>query len=193
MEVGWEIYFRPENNSEKLGDLILNEGSKMGMIITGTPAFRGRRIEAGLLSAGQDFSIETTPFSVGLGHFVDFKKDNFIGKKALLDANKECRSWGIRVVDGIAKKGRSLKLNGKIVGKVTSSTWSPYQVCGVGIALLDNSEIGPGTVIDVECIDNKIHKAELCKLPMYDAKGEIVRGIKKDIPQKPEPWAGIRN
>ena len=152
-ELGWEIYFRPENNSEKLGDLILGEGSKMGMIITGTPAFRGRRIEAGLLSAGQDFSIETNPFSVGLGHFVDLEKDDFIGKKALLNANKECRSWGIRVVDGIAKKGRSLKLNGKIVGKVTSSTWSPYQVCGVGIALLDNSEIGPGTVIDVECID----------------------------------------
>ena len=192
-ELGWEIYFRPENNSEKLGDLILSEGSKMGMIITGTPAFRGRRIEAGLLSAGQDFSIETNPFSVGLGHFVDLEKDDFIGKKALLNANKECRSWGIRVVDGIAKKGRSLKLDGKIVGKVTSSTWSPYQVCGVGIALLDNSEIGPGTVIDVECIDNKIHKAELCKLPMYDAKGEIVRGIKKDIPQKPEPWAGIGN
>ena len=192
-ELGWEIYFRPENNSEKLGDLILGEGSKMGMIITGTPAFRGRRIEAGLLSAGQDFSIETNPFSVGLGHFVDLEKDDFIGKKALLNANKECRSWGIRVVEGIAKNGRSLKLNGKIVGKVTSSTWSPYQVCGVGIALMDNPEIGPGTVIDVECIDNKIHKAELCKLPMYDAKGEIVRGIKKDIPQKPEPWAGIRN
>ncbi len=192
-ELGWEIYFRPENNSEKLGDLILSEGSKMGMIITGTPAFRGRRIEAGLLSAGQDFSIETNPFSVGLGHFVDLEKDDFIGKKALLNANKECRSWGIRVVGGIAKKGRSLRLYGKIVGKVTSSTWSPYQVCGVGIALLDSSEIGPGTVIDVECIDNKIHKAELCKLPMYDAKGEIVRGIKKDIPQKPEPWAGIKN
>ena len=192
-ELGWEIYLRPENNSEKLGDLILDEGSKMGMIITGTPSFRGRRIEAGLLSAGQDFSIETNPFSVGLERFVDLEKDDFIGKKALLNANKECRSWGIRVVDGIAKKGRSLILNEKYVGKVTSSTWSPYQVCGVGIVLLDNSNIGPGTVVDVECIDNKIHKAELCKLPMYDPKGEIVRGINRDVPKKPNPWAGIKN
>ena len=192
-ELGWEIYLRPENNSEKLGDLILEEGSKMGMIITGTPSFRGRRIEAGLLSAGQDFSIETNPFSVGLERFVDLEKDDFIGKKALLNANKECRSWGIRVVDGIAKKGRSLILNEKYVGKVTSSTWSPYQVCGVGIVLLDNSNFGPGTVVDVECIDNKIHKAELCKLPMYDPKGEIVRGINRDVPQKPNPWAGIKN
>ena len=56
-ELGWEIYFRPENNIEKLGDLILEEGSKLGMIITATPVFRCRRIEAGLLSAGQDLSL----------------------------------------------------------------------------------------------------------------------------------------
>ena len=192
-ELGWEIYLRPENNSEKLGDLILGEGSKMGMIITGTPAFRGRRIEAGLLSAGQDFSIETNPFSVGLGHFVDLEKDDFIGKKALLNANKECRSWGIRVVGGIAKKGRTLKLNNKSIGLVTSSTWSPYQVCGVGIVFLDKPDVGPKTIVDVDCTDGKVHKAEICKLPMYDPKGEIVRGINKNIPTKPLPWPGIKN
>ena len=58
-ELGWEIYFRPENNAEKIGDLILSEGKKMGMILTATPSFRGRRIEAGLLSAGQDFDKNT--------------------------------------------------------------------------------------------------------------------------------------
>ena len=66
----------------------------MGMIITGTPAFRGRRIEAGLLSAGQDFSIETNPFSVGLGHFVDLEKDDFIGKKSLeLASQKQGKNY----------------------------------------------------------------------------------------------------
>ena len=59
--------------------------------------------------------------------------------------------------------------------------------------LLDNSEIRPGAVVDVECTDEKIHKAELCKLPMYDPKGEIVRGINKEIPTKPEPWIGIKS
>jgi aminomethyltransferase len=125
--------FSTKNNAEKLGDLILNEGTKMGMIITATPSFRGRRIEAGLLSAGQDFTNETNPFTVGLGRFVDLEKEDFIGKKALKNADKNCRSWGIRVVDGIAKKGRSIKLNDQFIGNITSSTWSPYQVCGVGI------------------------------------------------------------
>ena len=191
-ELGWEIYFRPENNIEKLGDLILEEGSKMGMIITATPVFRCRRIEAGLLSAGQDFTNKTNPYSVGLGRFVDIDKENFIGKEALLKANKKCLTWGIRVDGGTAIRGKSLKINSKVVGEVTSSTWSPYQVCGVGIVHMQDSNYGPGTLLDVDCTNGKIHKGELCKLPMYDTKGEIVRGINNDIPKEPSPWTGIK-
>ena len=191
-ELGWEIYFRPENNIEKLGDLILEEGSKMGMIITATPVFRCRRIEAGLLSAGQDFTNKTNPYSVGLGRFVDIDKENFIGKEALQKANKKCLTWGIRVDGGTAIRGKSLKINSKVVGEVTSSTWSPYQVCGVGIVHMQDSNYGPGTLLDVDCTNGKIHKGELCKLPMYDTKGEIVRGINKNIPKEPSPWTGIK-
>ena len=191
-ELGWEIYFRPENNIEKLGDLILEEGSKMGMIITATPVFRCRRIEAGLLSAGQDFTNKTNPYSVGLGRFVDIDKENFIGKEALQKANKKCLTWGIRVDGGTAIRGKSLKINSEVVGEVTSSTWSPYQVCGVGIVHMQDNDFGPGTVLDVDCTNGKIHKGELCKLPMYDTKGEIVRGINKDVPKEPSPWSGIK-
>ena len=190
-ELGWEFYLRPENNAEKIGDLILEEGKKMGMILTATPSFRGRRIEAGLLSAGQDFDKSTSPFSVGLGKFVDLDKENFIGKEALIAADKKCKTWGIRIKDGIAVKGNSLKVNGKNVGRVTSSTWSPYQVCGVGIVHMNNYSLGPGTAVEVSCIDGKIRIGELCKLPMYDSKGEIVRGINKEIPLDPNPWKGL--
>ena len=190
-ELGWEFYLRPENNAEKIGDLIMEEGKKMGMILTATPSFRGRRIEAGLLSAGQDFDKSTSPFSVGLGKFVDLDKENFIGKEALIAADKKCKTWGIRIKDGIAVKGNSLKVNGKNVGRVTSSTWSPYQVCGVGIVHMNNYSLGPGTAVEVTCIDGKIRIGELCKLPMYDSKGEIVRGINKEIPLDPNPWKGL--
>ena len=54
------------------------------------------------------------------------------------------------------------------------------------------SQTYPGTIIDVKCTDNKIRKGEICTLPMYDPKGEIVRGINKDIPNKPKPWIGIK-
>ena len=192
-ELGWEIYFRPENETKKLGDYILEEGKKLGMILVATPGFRCRRIEAGLLSAGQDFSKKTNPFSVGLGRFVNFDKENFVGKEALLSSDKRCRTWGIRVMDGTAIKGESIKINEKKIGTITSSTWSPYQICGVGIVHLDNNDNGPGDIVDVKCTDGKVHKGEICKLPMYDEKGEIVRGIDKNIPKEPSPWTGIKS
>ena len=192
-ELGWEIYFRPENETEKLGDYILEEGKKLGMILVATPGFRCRRIEAGLLSAGQDFSKKTNPFSVGLGRFVNFDKEDFVGKEALLSSDKRCRTWGIRVMDGTAIKGESIKINEKKIGTITSSTWSPYQICGVGIVHLDNNDNGPGDIVDVKCTDGKVHKGEICKLPMYDEKGEIVRGIDKNIPKEPSPWVGIKS
>ena len=190
-ELGWEIYFRPENDVEMLGDLILEQGSKMGMILTATPGFRCRRIEAGLLSAGQDFTQATTPFAVGLARFIDFNKGDFFGRTALMGADKECRSWGIRVEEGTAVRGDTLEENGQPIGRVTSSTWSPYQVCGVGIVHLKNNDLGPGSVVEVQCTDGTLHRGELCTLPMYDPKGEIVRGINKVIPTGPDPWAGI--
>ena len=190
-ELGWEIYFRPENDIEMLGDFILAEGSKMGMILTATPGFRCRRIEAGLLSAGQDFTHTTTPFAVGLGRFIDFEKGDFVGRTALMAADKTCRSWGIRVEGGTAVRGDTLEKSGQPIGRVTSSTWSPFQICGVGIVHLNNTHLGPGAVVDVQCTDGKLHRGEICTLPMYDPKGEIVRGINKVIPTEPEPWAGI--
>ena len=190
-ELGWEIYFRPENETEKIGDYILEQGKKLGMILVATPGFRCRRIEAGLLSAGQDFSKNTNPFSVGLGRFINFDKENFIGKEALMSSEKKCKTWGIRVMSGTAIKGESIKLNEEEIGKITSSTWSPYQVCGVGIVHLNNNENGPGDIVDVKCTDGKLHKGQICKLPMYDEQGEIVRGINRNIPNEPKPWVGV--
>lgn len=190
-ELGWEIYFRPENDIEMLGDLILEQGGKIGMILTATPGNRCRRIEAGLLSAGQDFTDSTTPFSVGLGRHIDFEKGDFFGRAALMAADKKNRSWGIRVEGGTALRGDTLLLNGQPAGRVTSSTWSPYQVCGVGIVLLKDAELGPGAIMEVECTDGEVRQGQLCSLPMYDPEGEIVRGIKTSIPSGPEPWTGI--
>ncbi len=191
-ELGWEIYFRPNNDVEMLGDLIFEKGQRMGMILTATPGFRCRRIEAGLLSAGQDFDHNCTPFSVGLGRFIDFEKNvDFIGRESLLEQDKRCRSWGLRVEDGIALRGHSIQKSGLSVGRVTSSTWSPFQVCGVGIVYMNNFDTGPGQIVDVHCSDQKMHRGELCSLPMYDPEGKIVRGIDRTIPKEPRPWTGV--
>ena len=48
------------------------------------------------------------------------------------------------------------------------------------------------TQTSISHTNGNTYKGELCKLPMYDFKGEIVRGKNKDIPNKPNPWTGIK-
>ena len=163
----------------------------MGMILTASPGFRCRRIEAGLLSAGRDFTKDRTPFSVGLGKFIDFDKGEFIGRNFLEKADKECLTWGMRVEGSYAVVDSDIFIDNKKVGIVTSSTWSPYQVCGVSIVHMNSKEHGPETEVKVLCDDGEYHNAEICSLPMYDPDGDIPRGLKEDIPFGPSPWKGI--
>ena len=58
---------------------------------------------------------------------------------------------------------------------------------------MQDGNLGPGTVLEVNCTNGEIQKGELCELPMYDPKGEIVRGINKRIPTKAEPWTEIKS
>ena len=79
-ELGWEFYLAPKNNAEKIGNRIWEAGQAHGMIITGTPVFRARRIEAGLMSQ-VEFDETTTPYCARLGHFVKLTDREFIGRK----------------------------------------------------------------------------------------------------------------
>lgn len=188
-ELGWEFYLRPENDAERVGKRIWGIGERYGMILTGTPVFRARRIEAGLMSQAE-FDSTTTPFDAGLGHFVQMDKPDFIGKAALEKADKRTRTFGMRVRGGIAERGRTISIDGDIVGLVCSSTWSPYQKCGVALVRMDNPENSSGTEANVIGIDGSTYSAQICRLPMYDPKGEIVRGKKIEIPEVAEPWLG---
>ena len=184
-ELGWEVYLLPDTDIPAIGNHIMEIGKNFDILLTGTPVFRARRIEAGLLNAGSDFGADTTPFDAGLGIFVEFDDRDFVGRKALEAADKSCRTWGMRVTKGVAHLGRVMTAEGKYVGRVCSSGYSPYQGCGVCIVRMDEPAFGPGTVIDVLCVDGSTQRGELCTLPMYDADRLIPRGKLVDIPTSP--------
>ena len=188
-ELGWEIYLTPNNNVLKIGEKLWAIGNELDLKLTGTPVFRARRIEAGLLSAGRDFNRFTNPYEVGLGKFVNMNKGEFVGRSSLLSCDKSIKLLGMRVENGIARLGKSIFINDNLVGEVTSSSWSPYQECGVAIIrLYETQELIDNFILDVLDNQNKRLKGHICTLPMYDQKGEIVRGIKRDIPLNPNPW-----
>lgn len=181
-ELGWEFYLEPDADARAIGDRILEAGKPFDMVPTGSVAFRTRRIEAGLLSAGSDFNASDTPFCAGLGQFVDLEKNNFIGKDALVAADKRQTIWGLQVDQGVAALGRTLTRDGLSVGTVCSSGWSPFQRCGVAIVQLDDPNLEPGAVLQATCGDGTIQTARVCETPMYDAKREIPRGLLVDVP-----------
>lgn len=185
-ELGWEFYLTPDVDARAIGDKILEAGRRFGLVPASAEAFRTRRIEAGLLNAGSDFDETTTPFAAGLGHMVDLNKGPFIGKDALLAADRRRRSWGFRVADGIPLLGRTLHADGRIIGRVCSSAWSPFQQCGVALVRLDSGAIAPGTALQVDCIDGTTRSGTVCETPMYDKERAIPRGKLAAIPDIPQ-------
>lgn len=188
-ELGWKFYLRPKNNAEKIVNRIWEVSQAYSMMLTGTPVFRSRRIEAGLMFQAE-FDETTTPCCAGLGHFVKLCGCDFIGKAALEKAYKRKRTFGMRVRGGIAKRGRPITVNGNTVGKVCLSSWSPYQECGVALVRMDHPNFGPDTEVVVPHLDDSAYTAQVCSLPMYDAEGAIVRGRKSDLLRGPAPWKG---
>lgn len=182
-ELGWEIYFEPNTDTRAVGERILEAGRPFGL----EPVAVGgaRRIEAGLLNAGSDFDETVTPFAAGLGAMVDLGKVDFIGKPALEACDRRKRTWGLRVPDGIAQVGVTLRREGAPAGRVCSTAWSPFQRCGVAIVRLNAPGIQPGTTFDVECNDGAVRPGETCDLPMYDPDRLIPRGKAIEIPHLP--------
>lgn len=184
-ELGWEFYIGPEADAELVGERIFEAGKPFDIHTIPAAATNARRIEAGLLCSGADFNLGVTPYAAGLGMFVDMEKRDFIGKKALRQADNARLTWGLQCRGGVARNGDALFLDGEPAGRVCSSAWSPYLQRGVAIVRLQNPGIGPGVKLQVECVDGSARTGEVCQLPMYDRKGEIPRGIRTDIPDLP--------
>ncbi len=183
-ELGWEFYTEPKHDANALWNHLEAAGRPFGMEIFGLDAMNIRRIEAGILNAGSDFNIATTPYDVNLGRFVDEDKADFIGKKALANASKEARHFGIKCLAGEPLISASVEVNGQREGVVTAGATSPFLGFGIGYALMDSPQNGPGTSVKVGCKDGTVQEAELIELPFYDKLAEIPRGKLVDIPER---------
>ena len=183
-ELGWEFYTEPHHDPAELWAHLERAGAPHGLRMFGLDSMNIRRIEAGILNAGSDFDETTTPFDVGLGRFADMEKADFIGKAALEKADKGQRLHGILCPEGEPRVNGRVEWNGRVAGRVTAGVTSPYLGHGIGYALMDTAEAGPGTELLVEGNDGKMYAATLAETPLYDKACEIPRGKLVDIPER---------
>jgi len=154
-ELGYEIYLQDATkNAEKMWYTMLEAGKKHNLRVI-APGHH-RRIEAGLLSYGQDIDIEVNPYECGQGWQVDLTKDDFIGKKALA----EIKAKGVtHKLAGLLMGGDPITWyasdfyhvlhKGELVGYVTSAWFSPTQASNIALAMLPVDLTAIGTELEV--------------------------------------------
>ncbi len=171
-EVGFELYVPENADHGALWDHLTGVGGRHGLRFAAMACMNIRRIEAGILNNGTDMSPAMTPFAAGLGRFVDLDKEGFIGRDALLAADRRPRLVGLKA-HGRIEAGMALSLDGQTVGRLTVTALSPYLGHYVGYALFE--EAGDWTGCQVACGDDRV-QGETLDLPFYDPEKLIPRG-----------------
>lgn len=186
-ELGFEIYCQGEATDHlALWDHLIAAGEPYGMEFSSTRSLTIRRIEAGILGNMTDMNMTMTPFAAGLGAFVDLDKEDFIGRKALLDADQRPRLFGVTCEDAIPGRGSSVLVDGKPVGRLTAGVDSPTLGCGIGYVVFDEPADWPGQQLQIRLPDGNEYACEIVELPFFDREKNIVRGIDRSIPDEPQ-------
>ena len=167
-EDGFELYVAP-HHIEKVFDSLLEAGEELGLKPAGLGARDTLRLEAGMPLYGHELSPGKNPLEARLGFFVDFSKEDFIGKDALLKIKKAgvAKKLVGFEVEGrrVPRQGYPLVHKGQQVGEVTSGTFSPTLRKSLGIVTcLPLAEVGNEVGLDIR---GKIIEAKVVPLPFY--------------------------
>lgn len=190
-ELGFEIYCGGETtNHLALWDHLMDSGKPFGMEFSSTRSLTIRRIEAGILGNMTDMDMSMTPFAAGLEPFVDLEKSDFIGRDALLSADRRPRLFGLTCNDAIPGRGSIVVDGNNKIGMMTAGVDSPTLGCGIGYVVFDQPGNWPDSSSErklrVRLLDGNEHDCEIVTLPFFDQEKNIVRGIDRTIPERPD-------
>jgi len=198
-DLGYEIWV-PWDQAVKVWDALMEGGRQFDIHAAGMLALDVARIEAGLLLIEVDYisskkalisSQKYSPFELGFGKMVHLDKENFVGKVALVQQQKngvprqlvgldldwtevEARYEKFGLTPAAPAQASRvhvpLYLGGRQVGKATSTTWSPLLKKMIALASVDTAHSQPGTrlqmEITIEAVRQKV-TATVVKLPFF--------------------------
>ncbi len=167
----WDTPLAEAKKAVRLWQTILRAGQPYGIKPCGLGARDTLRLEAGMCLYGNELDEKTTPLEAGLDFVVQFDKQDFIGKEAILKQKAEGirrLRVGIRVLGkGIPRSGNKIFLKEKEIGNMTSGTFSPLLKCGIGMGYVTPELAKIGARIDILIRQNLI-PSEIVEMPFYD-------------------------
>jgi glycine cleavage system aminomethyltransferase T len=182
-ELGYEIYADgASTDHQRLWDHLFAAGSAHGLVFGSLRAMGVRRIEAGILDNLTDFDTSMTPFQAGLGKFIELDKADFIGRAALLEADRRTLLHGV-ICPSAAPDDHAEVLQGGIsVGQVTAAAWSPLLDAGIGYLRFNAPGDWVGETLQLTTRRGDRVSGEIVALPFYDSEKHIPRGVDRTIP-----------
>ena len=169
-EFGFEIIPTWEQ-TEKVWDRLITVIKQLN----GTPCGLGARdilrTEMGYPLHGHELSLEISPVQASASWAIGWQKESFRGKQTLLEQKQVGTKLKLRAIlatdRGIPRKDMQVKdLTGKVIGQVTSGTFSPGLKKGIGLALINPVIVkGDQVLIDIRGVDSSFNVVELPFVP----------------------------
>jgi aminomethyltransferase len=165
-ELGYEIYYPWEKAKELWQTILKNDKVKP----TGLGVRDVLRIEMCYSLYGHELSEDINPLDATLDTFIDFDKD-FIGKDVLLKIKSQgkTRKIGCFTSDSRRSPRAGHKIfddAGRVIGEVTSGTFSPGLQVGIGLGFLETASYNIGKKILFGDDKSKV-SAIVVKRPFY--------------------------
>lgn len=199
-DLGFEIWIQWDD-ALKVWDALMAAGRQFDIHAAGMLALDVARVEAGLLLIEVDYisskkaliaSQRYSPYELGFGRMVHLDKENFIGHSALVRHHKQgvARQLVGLEIDWTEVEEQHEKfgltptapaqasrvhvpvyLNGKQVGRATSTTWSPVLKKMIALASVDTAQSKAGTRLQMEITIEAVRQnvsAKVVKLPFFN-------------------------
>jgi aminomethyltransferase len=172
-EDGFEIYIpSDEPTSARVWGEVLEAGAEFGILACGLGARNTLRLEAGMALYGHEISDTINVFEAGLGRYAKLDKQEFVGRKALLEVQAAGgpgrKLVGLEMIErGIGRDGYAVfSVEGKRLGDITSGSPSPFLKKNIAMAYVPVEYAALDAEVAVE-IRGQMVKAKVVPLPFY--------------------------
>ena len=176
-ESGWEIHF-PTEYTEHIWDAVMEAGAEFDIAPFGMEAQRILRLEKKHIIVGQDTDAISNPLESDMEWAVRFDKKDFIGRQVLegiRNGGYRERLVGFLMDDNmVPPEGNPVIVEGRPVGRVTSSRLSPMLGVGFGLMWVPLELAEEGTEVHIQVNDQPV-PTRVTLEPFYDPEGRRLR------------------
>ncbi|MDD9977469.1 MAG: sarcosine oxidase subunit alpha family protein, partial [Boseongicola sp.] len=199
-ELSYEIAV-PASQGQAFWDKLIEAGAEFGATPYGTEALHIMRAEKGFIMIGDETDGTVIPQDLGLNWAISKKKEDYLGKRAqerdfltdplrwklvgletlngdvlpdgayAIDTDLSGSSESYEVAQGI-EAGVNANGQAAMIGRVTSTYYSPTLERGIAMGLVERGPDRMGEVLQFPTVDGDIIQARIVDPVFYDPEGE---------------------